>query len=125
MDIKKLDTVFSEYIRRRDADEYGRVKCCTCDTVAHWSEMDCGHWIMRRHTATRWSEENCHPQCKSCNRHFDGQWVKHRDYIFKRHGPDMIWKLGHLRIQPIKLMQHEIDEMVQVYKEKIKQLDNQ
>jgi len=125
MDISKLDKVFSIYIRRRDADEYGRVKCCTCDMVTHWSEMDCGHWMINRPNTTRWDEENCHPQCKKCNRHYDGEWVKHRDYIIDRHGFDAMYELGHKSQRPIKMMQHEIDEMVQVYKEKIKQLDNQ
>ena len=42
MYLKKLDKIFSEYIRKRDADENGYVKCCTCPTVEHWKEMDCG-----------------------------------------------------------------------------------
>ena len=28
--VKKLDTVFSEYIRRKYADKLGNVKCYTC-----------------------------------------------------------------------------------------------
>ena len=122
--ITKLDKVFSEYIRRRDADEYGRVKCCTCDAVAHWSEVDCGHWMHRSNMGTRFDEENCHAQCRVCNRHFDGEFNKHRAYIIERHGFDASCDLGHKRIKEVHLMQYEIDQMTQDYKDKIKALES-
>ena len=123
MNIDKLDKVFSEYIRKRDADEYGRVKCCTCDAVSHWSEMDCGHWQSRHNMGTRWDERNCHDQCKECNQTNGGMFEEHRIYIFNRYGSavvdDLIYQARHNK----KWIQFEIDEMVQEYKEKIKQLD--
>lgn len=123
MDFKKLDKVFSEYIRRRDADEYGRVKCCTCDTVSHWAEMDCGHWLMRSKMGTRFDERNCHAQCRICNRHLDGEWVKHHDYIKARYdGEETISELGIESLGLRKWMQYEIDEMVKEYKLKLKSL---
>ena len=33
---KKLDVLFSQYIRRRNADHLGRVKCFTCGVEKHW-----------------------------------------------------------------------------------------
>jgi hypothetical protein len=33
--IKKLDAIFSEYIRRKYADKNGIVKCYTCDKKAY------------------------------------------------------------------------------------------
>ena len=35
----KLDRLFSEYIRRRDADA-GYCRCVTCGKLQHWREMD-------------------------------------------------------------------------------------
>lgn len=64
---KKLDTVFSQYIRQKYADQNGMVKCYTCSTVKHWKEMQNGHWIPRNNLATRFSEENCRPQDVGCN----------------------------------------------------------
>lgn len=64
---KKLDTVFSQYIRQKYADEDGMVKCYTCSTVKHWKEMQNGHWIPRHNLATRFDENNCRVQCVACN----------------------------------------------------------
>ena len=39
--VKKLDTVFSQFIRRRFAvNEIAR--CVTCDKKAHWKELQAG-----------------------------------------------------------------------------------
>jgi len=125
MDISKLDTVFSEYIRRRDVDEFGRVKCCTCDMVTHWSEMDAGHFVSRKHLATRWNEQNVHSQCPECNRLGDGKLKEYANYLVERYFITTPRKLKVLSRATYKPMQHEIDEMVQIYKDKIKELDNQ
>ena len=66
--VKKLDTLFSLYIRLKSADKYGNVKCYTCNTKRHYKDyMQCGHFISRRHYITRWKETNAKPQCYSCN----------------------------------------------------------
>ena len=39
--IKKLDTVFSEYIRRKYADKKGIVSCYTCGKKAYWKGERC------------------------------------------------------------------------------------
>ena len=123
MNLKELDRVYSIYIRMRDADDYGRVKCCTCDMVAHWSEMDCGHYISRYNLSTRFDERNCHAQCKRCNQFHGGMEFEHLLYIRSRYGLKIPFELEGLAHEPIKLMQHEIDELVEVYKQKIKNLE--
>ena len=122
MNLAKADKAFSEYIRRRDADHRGFVQCCTCPTVRHWKEMDCGHWLLRGNLATRFDERNSHAQCRECNSHHDGQWVKHRAYIIERYGEDALWQLGLTKVSTLKLMQFEIDEITKKYKDKIKTL---
>ena len=59
--IKKLDTLVSKYIRKRDQ------KCVQCGKV---DTLTNGHVFSRRHYATRWdisSKGNCHCQCWGCN----------------------------------------------------------
>ena len=65
--ITKADTITSQYIRQKYADENGYVKCVSCLTVLHWKDMHCAHFIGRAKKATRWLEENLHPACCSCN----------------------------------------------------------
>ena|SRR3990167_10524177 len=62
----KLDNVFSKYIRLKYAKN-GQVACYTCSVIKPVAEMQCGHWIPRNNLSTRFSEENCRPQCVGCN----------------------------------------------------------
>lgn len=66
--IRKLDRIFSEYIRLRDSRPFGykACRCISCGQVKPYDEIDCGHFIGRTHMATRFDEENCHGECRSC-----------------------------------------------------------
>ena len=44
--IKKLDKVFSEYIRKRDTDKNGYGLCCTCAKRLHYKEGHAGHFAL-------------------------------------------------------------------------------
>jgi len=72
---KKLDIIFSKYIRLKDADALGNVACYTCGTVKKWEKdgMQAGHFMSRKHTITRWDEKNVKPQCYTCNCHYYGR----------------------------------------------------
>ena len=65
--IEKADKITSQYIRQKHADANGNIKCISCDTVIHWKESHCAHYIGRASKATRWMEENLRPACPSCN----------------------------------------------------------
>lgn len=65
--IKKLDRVFSIYIRLRYAKSNGEVKCFTCDKKMQWRSSQCGHFMSRRYMSTRFHEHNCMVQCYACN----------------------------------------------------------
>jgi hypothetical protein len=45
--IEILDELLSKYIRLRDSDEYGMVRCISCGKRMHWKESDCGHYVSR------------------------------------------------------------------------------
>ena len=123
MKLTKLDKVFSEYIRRRDADHRGFVKCCTCPTVKHWKKMDAGHYVRRGSLSVRFDEMNCHAQCVRCNRYEgDGMGFVHMMYIMQRYGDYVAAELKIKGRKSYSLMQHEIDELTEVYKSKLKQL---
>lgn len=124
MNLTKLDKAFSEYIRRRYADDRGYVKCCTCPTVKHWKEMDCGHYIKRDQLSTRWDERNAHAQCVDCNRFHFGRSSLYDDFMYKKYGSEEYNKLIKMpwNNSGFKWMQFEIDELTEMYKQKIKEL---
>ena len=123
MNLKRLDKVFSEYIRRRDADENGFVKCCTCPTVKHWKQMDCGHFRKCGNLSTRWNERNAAVQCPICNRPNDGEYAKMQHYLILRFGVGTIFKVIERSHEEWKPMQFEIDELTEHFKNKIKCLE--
>lgn len=64
---KELDKVFSEYNRKKYANQNGEVSCYTCGKTKHWKEMHNGHFVSRGYLATRFDENNCRVQCPGCN----------------------------------------------------------
>ena len=65
----KIDKVFHEYIRRRDADNNtGYCDCISCGKTIHFFESDAGHFISRKYLITRYDIRNVHAQCRKCNR---------------------------------------------------------
>ena len=64
--VKKLDAVFSQYIRQKNAiNEIAT--CFTCGKQDHWKKLQNGHFQSRRFYSTRWNEQNCQVQCSGCN----------------------------------------------------------
>lgn len=54
----RLDTVIRDIIKLRDR---------VCFTCGQQRPLTVGHFIKRRHTATRWDLMNVHGQCWECN----------------------------------------------------------
>jgi len=65
--IKKLDKIFSLYIRLKFSDENWYCKCISCGKIEHYTKMHCAHWISRWKMMYRFEENNCRPACVSCN----------------------------------------------------------
>ena len=81
--IKKLDNVFSQYIRLSRSDDQGFCTCVTCGKSAHWKEggIQAGHFISRKHYSVRWDEDNVHPQCVGCNVFKAGEQYKYSIFL--------------------------------------------
>ncbi len=77
---------FSEFIRLRDSDEFGRLQCVTCQRSGPWRSMDAGHFITRAKESTLFDERNVHGQCKGCNRFQGGKFLEHEMAIDRIHG---------------------------------------
>ncbi len=89
---KLLDKTFSEYVRRKYADESGNVACYTCGLVRRWQEQQCGHFISRSYLATRFILANVRPQCIGCNVFGGGKNVQFANKLTQE-DPEIVQKL--------------------------------
>jgi hypothetical protein len=117
-----LDRWFSQFIRLRDADEFGMIKCCTCGKRKHWKESHCGHYVKRGRQGTRFNEQNCSAQCAYCNTRRNGEEQAHRLYINHKYGEGTAEFLKDKGRKPFKMLAQEYIEKINLYKDKVKQL---
>ena len=114
--IKKLDTIFSLYIRLRKSDQKGIAECYTCGTKKHYKELQCGHFQSRKHYATRWEESNCQIQCYSCNVMRYGEQFKFGLKLEAEYGYAHPEKLMNLAKTTLKLSDQDLKDMIEKYK---------
>jgi len=112
--IRKLDRVFSLYIRTRNAKNE-IVECVTCGVKKHYTEMDAGHFVSRRHYATRWTSSNCHVQCKKCNNWGAGESYLMGKYIDKTYGRGTADELITLSREIKKFTDEDLKELIKKY----------
>lgn len=122
MSLAKLDEIFSKYIHLRDADENGYCKCISSGKIQHWKDMDCGHFINRKHMSLRYNEINCNAQSRLDNRFDEGNIEGYRRGLVKKYGEEMIDKLYAAKNQTKKFTQSEIKIMIKHYKQQVDEL---
>ena len=116
---KDLDKVFSLYIRLRYASKDGIVKCFTCDKTAHYKKMHAGHFMSRKHHATRWNEDNVQVQCVKCNLFGQGEQYAFGKLLDIRIAEGKAEELQELSRTTVKYMRFEYEDMIKFYKEKV------
>ena len=113
--IKKLDAVFSKYIRARD--KY----CVICGSP---NQANNGHLFSRRHYATRWCEINCNQQCYPCNFKHSKDFVPYTQWFIKKHGQDAFDELYVNFKKSKKIYNYELEEFIELYTIKLKELQD-
>src|SRR3990167_9606501 len=97
---KKLDSVFSLYIRQVYANRTGNVFGYTCGRVVPWKQSQNGHFISRVCLATRFDENNCRPQCVGCNLLGNGKPLDFEENLVK--------EIGKKKVEALKQKRHQI-----------------
>jgi hypothetical protein len=112
--IKKLDKLFSIYIRTRHA-KGEIVECVTCGVHKHWKEVDAGHFRSRRFMSTRWHPTNVQTQCKKCNAWSGGESYLMGKYIDETHGVGTADELIKLSREITKFTDQDLKDMIKLY----------
>ena len=120
---RRLDRIFSEYIRLRDSDGAGICRCITCGRSFLWNAGDAGHFVSRDKLAIRFDERNVNAQCSFCNRYRSGEQYAHGLAIDRKHGKgtaDLLMQLGSMR--GTKLTPIWFSVKLEEYRAKLKKL---
>ena len=121
--VKKLDAIFSQYIRLKDADHNGDVTCFTCGKVSHYKKgMQCGHFQSRKHYATRWLEKNVAVQCVGCNMFKAGEQYKFSLALDSKYGEGTSEELEILATGTWKITRAEYEDFSAYYKSAVDKL---
>lgn len=114
--LKKLQIWFNTFIRLRDKDK-GCISCGGLVTQA-------GHYrSVGSHPELRFDESNTNGQDARCNLFLSGNLIEYRLGLVKRVGEQEVNRLETQRHRS-KLSNHEIQNLIEVYKSKVRELEN-
>ena len=119
---RKVDVIFSKYIRLKYATDCGLVRCFTCGAVDNWKNLQNGHYIPRNISNTRFDETNCHPQCRGCNIFKSGNMDAYAVELEAKYGKGILQELAKKKRVHKKFTIPELEEMYNEYKLKIEHL---
>jgi len=120
--IKKLDKVFSLYIRQRFAKNE-IAQCFTCGKKDHYKKLQCGHFQSRKHYSTRWDEINCQVQCAGCNVFKYGEQFVFGVNLNKKYGDGCAESLYYKSKQTVKYSTTDLEDLINKYNSLINDLN--
>lgn len=118
---KEADRIFSIYIRTKYSVN-GMVKCYTCQAVKPIKEMQNGHYVSRKCNRLRYDENNCRPQCYSCNVCNHGEQSLFGKLLDKEAGFGISDNLMYYKNVSWKFTTEELEKIIEKYSNKISQL---
>lgn len=111
--------LLQKLVRLENADDNGYCSCVTCGTTKHYKELDGGHFVSRRYTATRLMKENIWPQCKGCNGYLKGNPIPYTLFMIDTYGKEFVHELHALKNETKKFTRDELAEMSKEFKDQI------
>ena len=116
---KELTALFNHYIKVKEVNHQGFVKCFTCDTVCHISNIDAGHFQGSKKSTVRWDEMNVKPQCRKCNNINNGMRDEFANRLDMKYGCGTAKKLIQRANQTSHFKSDWLREKIEYYKSKL------
>ena len=123
--VDRLDTVFSRYIRLRDAMPTGMFRCISCGKIKPIEQADCGHFHSRTHMSTRFDEDNCHAECRYCNRFSADHIIGYRENLIKKIGEQRFTLLDIKAHETKKWSHFELEQLAKYYRALVQKLQKE
>lgn len=120
---KKLDDIFSKYVRLKHRTDSGMIMCFVCGKFHSYSHTVLGHFRKRRHLATRYNEDNCHPLCFNCNQEDEESTANYDFAMLNAYSLEKLTEIIDLSNSEVHISESEALTLIEEYKDKIKGLD--
>lgn len=121
----KLWEEFSKYIRKKSADKNGYTKCVSCGKIAHWKDLQAGHFVPKSLSLSIYFyERNVHPQCYRCNICLNGHLSSYALYLVHTYGAKILEELNKEKNKITKYTRNDYEELIQKYRQKFQNLNN-
>lgn len=117
---KKLDAVFSKYIRRKYSNDGEYVQCFTCGKWGAIKKMQAGHYHSRRFKSIRWDEKNVHVQCVGCNLYHEGNKPAYTLKLIEKYGAEVLQELEIKRVSGSRLDRFDLETLIGHYQKELK-----
>ena len=111
--------LFSEWVRRSEANDQGIVQCVTCKCFLPWQDAQAGHFI---HGTLFLIPEIVWPQCPQCNGFKHGNLVAYKDWMIKKYGLAKVQYFEFIAKRPHKYTVFELQNFKKLYQQKLKEL---
>ena len=122
--VDKLDRAFSAYIRLRDTMPSGYFKCISCGQIKPFEQADCGHFFSRKNMSVRFDEDDCHAECRGCNRFSSDHLIAYQANLIRKIGMQRFELLTAKSHQVKKWSDFELETMIEYYKREAKRLSS-
>ena len=119
---QRVQKVVNQFVRLRDAGK----KCISCHKILK-GKFDAGHYYnSNNHWNVRFNADlNIFGQCVTCNRHRHGHLIMMRKGLIERIGENTLDHLDSIAHMTRKFSKIELQEIMNIYKERIQELKDQ
>lgn len=109
-------------VRLKAADDNGYVSCVVCGVRRHYkNDMQGGHFISRKRTATKLMVEVVHPECAGCNMPGSGHEAGWSRYMLEMYGIEFIEELHTISRTVKKYYRDEVEAIKADFRQQIKE----
>jgi hypothetical protein len=112
--------LFSEWVRRSEADKDGYCICVTCGRRDKYTNFQAGHFI---HGTSFLIPDLVHPQCPQCNGFKAGMAIEYKEWMLKKYGQAHLDKLEYQAKKPTKLSLFDLQTYKKLYQGKLKKIN--
>ena len=115
---KEAWKAFSWWAKRTRMDEWGHVKCISCNTDYLWHSkgLNSGHLIHGKWKYNGFNPDNVWPQCVYCNLGLAGNEHKYAENLIKIIGKERVDKLYDERKKKFSASREYIEGLIERYK---------